>query len=506
MLISLIYLSQDLSSHALLDSAVEFLNNRDLVLSAIQAMPQAFASLGDGHSDFPITAQLVARFGSVQLMQRLSDAGVSMDMEDSYGRTPLWWAVCRQHELLTRFLLDSAGVDATPADAFGHPPIFHAAGLGNAAIVKMFLGRTSIDINRRYRQGRTVLAHSAIEGKASVVELLLGADGIAPNIADDFGNTPLLLAAKAGHEAVVERLLTWRNLNSSANNRDESKDLRLAAHRWQQSVMDPLMKREDSVSGTIVDWEGTALALAVSNKHAAVAQTLLRASEHSLQSYDDYGRTPTMWALASGHDETIETILRAKISQEKCEPKEARQAELTRRDVLGCSFLHLSARDDSTAGVLFALANGIDINHVDYGGWTPLHWSVYFRRHSVARLLLRHGASVSAQDLEGRTCHTIATLTGNELFSEDVVEYDRAVERGATGKDYYPVGAYCNACGHVSLFHSTQDRSIIRGADVLFSVLCWYRLPLYAVPSTPRLRFVFSVHSARRCLTCRARF
>jgi ankyrin repeat protein len=53
------------------------------------------------------------------------------------------------------------------------------------------------------------------------------------------------------------------------------------------------------------------------------------------------------------------------------------------------------------------------INWADAGGLTPLHWALTQQRYDAAALLLRHGASSTAEDEDGRRPLHAAAFSGN---------------------------------------------------------------------------------------------
>ena len=53
------------------------------------------------------------------------------------------------------------------------------------------------------------------------------------------------------------------------------------------------------------------------------------------------------------------------------------------------------------------------INWADAGGLTPLHWALTQQRYDAAALLLRSGASCSAEDEDGRRPLHAAAFSGN---------------------------------------------------------------------------------------------
>lgn len=78
--------------------------------------------------------------------------------------------------------------------------------------------------------------------------------------------------------------------------------------------------------------------------------------------------------------------------------------------------LAAAAGDAPTCTLLLRRMGGYDadaINWPDAGGLTPLHWALTQQRYDASALLLRHGASSSAEDEDGRRPLHAAAFSGN---------------------------------------------------------------------------------------------
>jgi ankyrin repeat protein len=65
-------------------------------------------------------------------------------------------------------------------------------------------------------------------------------------------------------------------------------------------------------------------------------------------------------------------------------------------DKIGCSPLHLAAREDRSDVVELLLANKAAIDARSNKGWTPLHYAAANDHIAVVKLLLAAGADVNA--------------------------------------------------------------------------------------------------------------
>lgn len=85
------------------------------------------------------------------------------------------------------------------------------------------------------------------------------------------------------------------------------------------------------------------------------------------------------------------------------------------------SDIHFFAASGDWPGVCEAIRAGQDVNGVDFGKWTPLHWGVDMgavagagQREEVVLTLIAVGANLDAKDFEGSTPLLRACMSGSE--------------------------------------------------------------------------------------------
>lgn len=101
-------------------------------------------------------------------------------------------------------------------------------------------------------------------------------------------------------------------------------------------------------------------------------------------------------------------------------------ADLNAIDAKGLSVLHHASRLNNQAVVDMLLKKGVDINfRCKKRGATALHYAVKGDGFEAARFLLKHGADVTAMDIDGKTPLDYAKDGGLDDMVELMEEYDK---------------------------------------------------------------------------------
>jgi ankyrin repeat protein len=101
---------------------------------------------------------LAAYFGVHEVANTLIRRGQSVDLKDSYSRTPLSWTAENGHEVVVKLLLEK-GAELETKDNRSRTPLLWAAEKGHEAVVKLLLEKgaeleTKIStVNRRRCHG-----------------------------------------------------------------------------------------------------------------------------------------------------------------------------------------------------------------------------------------------------------------------------------------------------------------------------------------------------------------
>lgn len=140
------YAAHNWGYHALKDTTsdqvvISFLESEAKVEASSQALMAKRYSWQSMYSQvFPrqmTGLHLAGYFGVSKAADTLLRLGHSPNLNDSYGRTPLWYAAANGREAIVRLLLDTDNIDINAKDDNGRTPLLYAAWCGHEAIVKL---------------------------------------------------------------------------------------------------------------------------------------------------------------------------------------------------------------------------------------------------------------------------------------------------------------------------------------------------------------------------------
>lgn len=147
---------------------------------------------------------LAARYGRLESVSVLLDAGVDMNCVDQAGRTPIHLAAWFGHNEIAKLLI-SKGASIEQLDNLGRSPIHLAAWFGNILSLKAFIeGKKSI-INLQDKAGNTALHLACLNNHKDVVSCLLN-EGASTKIKNMIGQTVLNIAESDDKPEILEIL------------------------------------------------------------------------------------------------------------------------------------------------------------------------------------------------------------------------------------------------------------------------------------------------------------
>jgi len=143
-----------------------------------------------------------AESGNLNRVRTLLNQGMSVNLRDSFGYTPLYWAANKNRLNVVKELLNR-GAKKNARDWFGHTALFAATRSGHLNVVKELLNRGA-NKNARDSSGHTPLHIAAHRGNLNIVKELLRR-GARVNPRNSNGFIPLHLVGqrpRVAHELI----------------------------------------------------------------------------------------------------------------------------------------------------------------------------------------------------------------------------------------------------------------------------------------------------------------
>lgn len=353
----------------------------------------------------------------------LVQRGISLEMKNATGETPLFFAI-RKNAPSTVSALLSAGASVQARDKLGNTAL-HAAVRWNATDCVPVLLQSGLDVTIQNLSGDTALHQAVRLGMGSITNLLIKAMTNL-EIRNNQGNTPLFEAIASGVPSSVEVLLDAGS-DPMARNINGDTPLHIAVATNQKEICNLLLSRGAAIHAQNAKGK-TPFQLAMSSSPEIVSVLL---TKDRLALSDDYGRSPLHIAILSGASlPIIKTIadLGARLnmvdSQGKTPLRVAVDLEAweTARYLIdsGADLFNTASDGESAATIILSkgpsvikqLLNTNNINKKDAMGNTILHYAAIKGKEDIIKTLLDLGALKNIKNNEDETPYDIAKRWG----------------------------------------------------------------------------------------------
>lgn len=298
----------------------------------------------------------------------------------------------------------------------------------NIEIVKLLLEQGAF-VNKQNREGISPLMAATISGNYNCVKLLLehGADVHQENCSRE---SALFFAAEYGYTAVVETLLIYgAEINKIADNGETPLSRAINGDNWgsHEDIIQLLIEQGADVNSA----DGYAMQAACASGTLFIVRLLLSKGATIKNNYNN-DDTPILiaaqkdkWDIVNHlltealdyninqKDHKNQTILKHAVYHGNYEMTQhllSKGASVNVFDQDNWSLLFHAIKFDGKDGkILELLINcGLDINHADTKGVTPLMHATKYKNYTCATILLNHSANINQQDHEGLTALIIA--------------------------------------------------------------------------------------------------
>ncbi|XP_050337219.1 protein TANC2 isoform X2 [Bactrocera neohumeralis] len=278
----------------------------------------------------------------------------------------------------------------------------------------ILLAGASPHYRTEFMGGATILCIAAHEGIMPMVNLLLefGAD---VSLTNSQGCTPLILAAIRGHADVVRLLVA---AGSSLGQTDTTQRCALvhAARTGRLNVVKYLLAcdwtpRPNSQDVSLSAALQQSLIAAAAQDHVSIVEDLLEVDGIDVNLIDEAcGELPLTAAARNGCSDTVAILL-------------SKGARIDARNKQDFTALWLAVKEGHWAVVEKLIQNGADMDEpVTAARKTPLMIAAEEGHIELLELLIERGAALEAQDEEGFTALSWASLRGRQPAAKCLIE------------------------------------------------------------------------------------
>ena len=325
-------------------------------------------------------------------------------------------------------------------------PLFQAASNGNREIVQILL-RAGATLDNPNAYLPTALHAAARNGIREVMHDLVEAAHGDLNIQDGNGYTPLHLAAEHGHVGAIEELIAAGAPVNFMANFLLGTPLHRAANQGHTDVALALIHAGANIDVMARGLEGeTPLHLAALRGHNDTVRALIRAGadinmlDGRRRTFDMIADNPALRGYRRLTDDLIAAVQRA--DRTAIRDLIDQGASVVSTDAQGNTAIHsaigqnnpdeATVRDEIVKDII-RFIGGRAVRTRNAVGQTPLHVAVQHGNTRIARLLLRNGADVNAQDTQGNT--PLHLMRNNRIMRDLLLSYQAdATIRNHTGE------------------------------------------------------------------------
>jgi ankyrin repeat protein len=411
---------------------------------------------------------VAAYFGNLKIMDCLIKCGADVNVLDSDGATPLFYAVSGDKTLAAIHLTENgadvnlceygfkgrsplhaatqygnlktmdclikAGANVNVQDSDGTTPLFCAVVRDKTeAAIHLIENCADVNLCGGGFKGRTPVHAAAEYGNLKIMVCLIKAETNV-NVRDSDGHTPLFCAvARDKTEAAIHLIENGPNVNLCAGRFKGRSPLSAAAQYGNLKIMDSLIKAGANVN--VRDSDGAIplfCAIAKDKTEATIHLTKYGADVNLCESGFKC-RSPLLVAAEYGNLKIMESLIKS-------------GANVNVQDSKGTTPLFCAAAEGKTEAVIHLTKNGADVNVCAGGfkGRSPLHAAAEYGDLEILDCLIKSGANVNVQDFDGATPLFSAVAKGKTEAAIHLIENGADVnlrECGFTGRSTLHVAA-----------------------------------------------------------------
>jgi len=315
--------------------------------------------------------------------------------------THLWRYITEGDVDAVSLIIDQSPINWNQVDDQGNNLFNIAVRRGDVPIVDLLLQQQGLDFNHANNHGYTPLIQAVARKNLSIIKLLLASGRVDPNRSTFDGMSSLLIATCSRQFDIVALLLEY----GADVNQEDAYGLNaywFAAHFNDRELQDLLRGYGAIVDDYVDGYEHTLLHECVYQGYfLGIRQLLRQQNAFRVNAINVKGDSPLMVAIRREDLACVKILLRegAHIDFQNYNTRETP--------------LHVAVFYNHMGIFEVILKRAHDLDKTDALGLTPLMLAMYLQKTPVAKALIRKGADMAYQRLDGMRIWDIAEQTKN---------------------------------------------------------------------------------------------
>lgn len=369
--------------------------------------------LNNTHPRFstPLVSSIFADNVDVFLSFAKKDKTVDANAKDKTFMTPIHQASGHGSICILQALLMFPNANVNAKDKNESTPFIESVSRSQISTLKVLLQNDKLDVNAKDKRMQAAIHIAATNGDTEIIETLLSDKRTDANIGNRLGNTAMILALENKHTSTAITMTKFDNVKSDARNTLGVAPIHVAVERNYEDVVKTLIEKKVDINVLTKKGKKAPLHTACELGFIPIINLLLSQPNIKVNIKNSEGWTSLHYAAEYSHLEAAKLLV-------------SKNADINALNIGNETPLHfaLQAQLPDVAEYLLSLPN-IDVKTSSVEGWTSLHFAAnngYF--NICVKLIEMYKEAVNSVTSKGKTPLFCAAQTGKDAIMRLLIE------------------------------------------------------------------------------------